>query len=374
MLLISLVFSCLAPGQSAFVRQTSPNGVCLFWRTRSLVLVLDSAGNAETTGNTELGAIERAAASWQLAAAGCSDLSLSAAGRTATPRVEYLSGQANQNTVVFRTKLCSDVVPVGAPCLADDSCGNAYNCWSHASAAVAVPTTTYDPTTGEILDSDLEFNAANFIFTTVDSPVCQAPNFNQSCVATDVQNAATHQLGLMLGIATNFDPASTMSAASAPGELSKRTIDSATRGGLCRMYPAGLPATQCDGGFVAALDAGQTGSDAGTASTDAGTASTDAGTVSTDGGSSSAAGGGTGASVCGPSNCAGCCAIDGKCELGTSSVACGTAGAICSGCGSQLECVAAQCAVPKRGCGCNSGADLLLVAVLALLAVARKRT
>jgi hypothetical protein len=57
--------------------------------------------------------------------------------------------------------------------------------------------------------------------------------------------------------------------------------------------------------------------------------------------------------VCGPSNCQGCCAPDGTCELGMDTAACGSGGNACDVCvGAQVcagECVTADAGTPDAG-------------------------
>jgi hypothetical protein len=107
-------------------------------------------------------------------------------------------------------------------------------------------TTSYDPQTARILDADIELNARSFIFTTVDAPVCVAPNYSQSCVATDVQNAVTHEVGHLLGLGHTTTAGSTMAARADPGEITKRTLDPGTRQFVCDVYAKGKPAKSCE--------------------------------------------------------------------------------------------------------------------------------
>ncbi len=52
------------------------------------------------------------------------------------------------------------------------TCGNVYDCWDHSSSVVALTTSTYIPATGELVDADVELNAASAFPTIVDSPPC----------------------------------------------------------------------------------------------------------------------------------------------------------------------------------------------------------
>jgi hypothetical protein len=62
-------------------------------------------------------------------------------------------------------------------------------------------------------------------------------NVTANCVATDVQNTLTHELGHALGLAHAPSQFSTMYATSQPGETSKRVLDSGSQEFLCEAYP-----------------------------------------------------------------------------------------------------------------------------------------
>ena len=90
-------------------------------------------------------------------------------------KVGYDSTGNNRNLVLFRTRRCTDVAPSSDACWKDDSCSNAYDCWSNDSQTIAVTLTTYDEKSGIIYDSDIELNAAGFFFTTSDGPCAIRP-------------------------------------------------------------------------------------------------------------------------------------------------------------------------------------------------------
>jgi hypothetical protein len=312
-------------------RNRSLEGDCLFLRTRSFSWTMDSAGLAEIPGDTEFQAVDRALSTWKTSLAPCSDLDLRPSARV--PDAGTLPGR---NTLLFRTAECSAVVPAGNPCFAADTCSDLFHCWSHGASAIAVPSTTYDTRTGEILRVDLELNVGSFLFTTVDSPVCVSPNFMPTCVATDLETVVLTETGRALGLASVPGGDSTLGNTLAPGQL-RRTVDSESRAGLCGIYRAGLPTTSCDGGMVKPpFDAG---------------VPRDAGTP------------GDGGVACGPSNCQGCCSAAGVCQSGNDHSACGAGGNLCGMCIN----------LPRHGCGCSSGlGGLSMLGVLALLAARRR--
>ena len=131
------------------------------------------------------------------------------------------------------------MVPSGDPCLAAGTCGNVYDCWDHASGVVALTTSTFITATGELVDADVELNAATAFPTIVDSPPCSPSALSTTCVANDVQNAATHEFGHFLGLDHSPDPSSTMYANEPIGETSKRVLDSGSKQFVCDVYPQG---------------------------------------------------------------------------------------------------------------------------------------
>jgi MYXO-CTERM domain-containing protein len=236
----------LAQYNRSRVNDRDPASQCLWWQEGTTITMRQQVdGNPETPGETEFEAVSRSISSWQAQLAACGSLTLEEGPRTASREVGYFERRPNENIVLFRQRSCSDAAPATASCRDSNSCGNAYDCWQHAPGAIAITTTSYEPGTGRILDSDIEFNTPNFIFTTVDSPPCVSPIFNTGCVATDVQNTATHEFGHVLGLGHIDVAGSTMSARASSGETSKRVIDDGSRQFICDVYPRGQPAKTC---------------------------------------------------------------------------------------------------------------------------------
>jgi uncharacterized protein (TIGR03382 family) len=129
--------------------------------------------------------------------------------------------------------------------VAAGTCGNVHDCWDHDTSIVALTTTSYIVSNGELVDADVEVNAASATPTIVDSPVCSPGAISTNCVANDVQNAMTHELGHLLGLAHSPDPASTMYASEPLGELSKRVLDSGSKQFVCDVYPSGQASKDC---------------------------------------------------------------------------------------------------------------------------------
>jgi len=224
--------------------------LCLFWDIRDFPYQVDAAGSARTPGDTEFAAIEAAFLSWQTVSNVCSDFVFTRGANAEAPLVRYVAdGGTNENVLTFREKACSEAVPEGDACLAEDTCSNKYQCWDHSDGTIALTVTTFSFKRAHILDADIEFNAAPQqggaanLFTTVSSPPCETPDV--TCAAIDIQNTLTHEVGHALGLDHVAVTGSTMEATAPPGEISKRAIDRGSAGGFCEAYPAGLPSRQC---------------------------------------------------------------------------------------------------------------------------------
>lgn len=250
-----LAGACLAAGGAAAqdFRRTAVPGkeLCLYWPVREYVYHYDAAGSLRTPEQSEFAAMEASFDSWRTAAGTCSDFALRRAEDLEAPEVAYVAdGGPNVNVLTFREQSCSEVVPQEDPCFREESCGNRYRCWDHSDGTLALTTTTFSFRSGAILDADIEFNAgpsgggAGFLFTTVSGPPCDAEPL-PGCVAIDLQNTLTHELGHVVGLDHVSSAGSTMEATAPPGETQKRILDDGTLAGFCSVYPRGEPSLQC---------------------------------------------------------------------------------------------------------------------------------
>lgn len=233
---------------SAFVRSTVPGtGICLWWDTRDIPWTLNDQG-AESVGfEATQQAVRASFDEWQRP--DCSDLSFTERTPTASTVVGFDrdDGDRNLNLLVWRPVDCEDVAPGDDPCWDDASCGNEFDCWDFGPGTIAVTTTTFRQDTGEILDGDIEFNAANFLFTTVDRPPCDPEAISTSCVATDIQNTATHEIGHLIGFDHSTTRGSTMLATARIGDTFMRSLLQDDEVGLCTVYPTDGPTLTCTG-------------------------------------------------------------------------------------------------------------------------------
>lgn len=251
-----VLLSAAAASAQAFIRTQVPGRaeglpqLCVTWNKRTFVYTVDAAGSARTPGESEFFAVDAAFASWQAVSDTCSDFAFTRGDRGTDLQVGR--GTEATNAIVWREESCRTAVPVDDPCQADGSCANKFKCWDHSDFTIALTTTTFSTKTGIIYDADIELNAAphvdstSFLFTTISSPPCAPGPDKVTCVATDIQNTLTHEIGHAVGFDHVETPGSTMEATAPPGETQKRIIDIGTSEGFCSTYPKGLPPVPCD--------------------------------------------------------------------------------------------------------------------------------
>lgn len=99
--------------------------------------------------------------------------------------------------------------------------------WPHPSTdAYALTTVSYEVTTGEIYDADIEINGL------VREYVTSAPEDG-----TDLQSILTHEVGHFLGLAHSDDPMSVMRERYTPVQENLRVLSADDIEGICTIYP-----------------------------------------------------------------------------------------------------------------------------------------
>ena len=249
--LLAGAIALLVASTLGYVRTTTNDGShCLRWPEGSLVFSQNSLGNP-TLGDAGFQAVTRAWQTWAAQMQACGDLTISEGPHSASRSTGLRVEEGNENLVLFRTVGCSAVVDAGDPCYVEGTCGNLFDCWDHPSGVLALTTVTYRTNDGVIVRADVEFNAAQAFFTTVDAPPCDPLAESLDCVANDTQETATHEFGHAIGLAESPDPSSTMYAYAPVGETSKRSLDPGSRQFVCDVYPQGRASQDCllpDGG------------------------------------------------------------------------------------------------------------------------------
>lgn len=240
--------------QRGFVRTRVPGeDLCLHWSERRYTFNYHSAGSERTPGTAEFLAMDAAFDSWRTLARGCSDFEFIKGPMVGVAQIGYdKDSQDNTNVLVFREHACRNLVQPGDPCLEAGTCPSVYQCWDHSDTTIALTTTTFSFKTGVIYDADIEFNAAlqeggdRFLFTTISSPPCEPDAQSALCVATDIQNTLTHEIGHVVGLDHVEVPGSTMEPSAPLGETQKRVLDVGSADGFCRIYPPREATPPCE--------------------------------------------------------------------------------------------------------------------------------
>lgn len=123
--------------------------------------------------------------------------------------------QPNANAIVFR----EDDWPYGGD-----------------SATLALTTLTFDLSSGNILDADIEVNSYQVSLTT-----------ERTNVNSDLQSILTHEIGHLLGLAHSADPEATMNASYNESDIALRTLSRDDELGICAIYPPGGDLDRCRG-------------------------------------------------------------------------------------------------------------------------------
>jgi hypothetical protein len=255
-LFATIAAGCVLPcSASAFNRSKVPGtDIDLFWCARNIPFITNELGSKHA-GAATFGQVAFSFSSWSKIEG--ADLDFTDQGTTARTDIGWDPLRAdNIDLVVWREVDCASVVPAADACLDSGDCNNKYNCWDHADQVLALTTTTFNNKTGEIFDADIELDGANFVFTTAGGlPPCSnpPPADTTGCVAFDVRNALTHQVGHLLGLADVCPsvgapcvaPCPVMANTESIGDLSKRALNVDDENGLTTIYPMGGATVGC---------------------------------------------------------------------------------------------------------------------------------
>ena len=203
------------------------DGPSLFWNKRDLTYAINSDLYNSLPDERVRYAIEKSFLTWQEVY--CSDINFSSSlSDSSLVGYDWRVPTDNENLIVFRNGASDDKLDK----------------WRHDERSMALTTTTFNSLTGEILDSDIEFNGVNFKFS-----ACE-PQENDCFVSYDIQNILTHEIGHFLGL--DHPPKyqtgaseTTMYYLSPKGELKKRSLHIDDINALCFIYPEAGPKNYC---------------------------------------------------------------------------------------------------------------------------------
>lgn len=266
--LASVLVVAAAPA-TAYVRSTTVGGqpgqgLCLYWSGRQVTYKVNATSAKVPPCQDAAAAVALTVASFPAWSPSCTDFRFANGGTSTSTAVD---GGDGVNLVVFRSGACADAGCSGNACATQNNCWDGRNLGENT---IAITTTTFVSSTGEIIDSDMELNGWNganggaeglpkgsyLTCATPTSPSCQRPPYGLTgCNYMDVGNTVTHEAGHMLGLDhTCTYPApydscptggTTMDPTMVPGETKKRVLTADDRNGVCTIYPAGAPTATC---------------------------------------------------------------------------------------------------------------------------------
>lgn len=218
-----------APPARAFVcsrvedEQRNETGPSLSWPIRTIYYALHPAGTETIAGTEERDVLRASFEVWQEADLSTTDplrrtdiqLVEIAASSDSRAGYDFFHPEANENLLIFYDQD-----------------------WPHVAEGantIALTTTTYAPQTGQILDTDIEFNSAAFPFATDGDPT-----------RMDLMNTAVHEIGHLLGLGHSDMDDATMARTAREGEIRKRDLTADDREGIVFKYPEGQPNRTCE--------------------------------------------------------------------------------------------------------------------------------
>ena len=206
------VTEALPASYNPVARGCYTQGLFLYWKNACVSFSINQSASTNVPYETAQTIIDQAFARWTNAT--CADsgtspgIAASDYGASVCDEVRYNKEAANQNLIVFR----DTVWPYSDP-----------------NNTLGLTTVTFDATTGEIFDADMELNATGKNLSTTD----QVP-----ANGYDLASVVTHEAGHFFGLAHAQSPTSTMYASYKPGTTALRTLSADDVAGICAIYPS----------------------------------------------------------------------------------------------------------------------------------------
>jgi len=211
-------------------------GLFLYWKNACVSFSINQNGSANVPYATAQTIIDQAFARWTNATCAGSGappgIAASDYGASACDQVRYNKDTANQNLIVFRDTTWP---------------------YSDPNNTLGLTTVTFDATTGEIFDADMELNATGKNLSTTE----QVP-----ANGYDLASVVTHEAGHFFGLAHAQLQTATMYASYKPGTTALRTLSADDVAGICEIYPSATtrivsrpPSTSTDATITTSLAA-----------------------------------------------------------------------------------------------------------------------
>lgn len=202
-----------APDYDASTSGCWASGVPLFWKNACVGYSMQQDASRKVSYEDASNAISLAFTRWTGATCPTdgsdnrsrTSIDVRDLGPVECGKVEYVSGVANQNVIVFR----------------DDT-------WKYPPSVLGLTTVVYNPETGEIYNADMELNMVNMVPLALRDPVASD--------AYDFASVVTHEAGHFLGIAHSDIPSATMYARYNPGQTSMRNLAPDDVKAICTVY------------------------------------------------------------------------------------------------------------------------------------------
>jgi hypothetical protein len=200
------------PDYDAVAAGCWPNGLPLFWRNACLGYSMQRAASRKISYEDASNALSTAFTRWTGATcptdgSGRSRTSIDVRdlGPADCSKIEYKSGVANQNVIVFRDET-----------------------WKYGAQVLGLTTVQYNRETGEIYNADMEINTLDMDPLAVRDPV--------GADAYDFASVVTHEAGHFLGIGHSDVRGSTMEAHYDRGQTSMRNLSPDDISAICTIY------------------------------------------------------------------------------------------------------------------------------------------
>ena len=199
---------------SAYVLVTTEDGTPAHWETTCVPWSINARGSEDVDDLQVQEAMQTAFDTWE--ATQSHYVSFQYRGATCVDTVGFVPWMDTYNVVLWR----DDVQQ-----------------WPYAERVVGLTSVTLDAVTGVIADADIEWNGIDYEFSIGGSPE-----------SYDLQAAATHEVGHLLGLGHSENPNATMWKKSKEGEVNKRQLHSDDIAGVSASHPlvVDLPTDACE--------------------------------------------------------------------------------------------------------------------------------